>query len=70
MSAMGQFLPIAEAPAMSDGSADQPIRQSEGRALLLCPGGSDVDLLSYRDGIIYLDAQVPHCAFDLGVAKK
>jgi len=42
----------------------------EGRALLLCPGRSDVDLLSYRDGIIYLDAQVPHCAFDLGVAKK
>jgi hypothetical protein len=40
-----------------------------GRAVPLCPGSSDVDLLRYGKGIINLDAQVSDGAFDLGVAK-
>ena len=31
---------------------------------------SDVDLFSYREGVIYLDAEVSDGAFDFGVAKQ
>lgn len=41
-----------------------------GRACPLCPGISDVDLFSYREGIIDLDAEVSDGAFDFGVAKQ
>jgi catechol 1,2-dioxygenase len=36
----------------------------------LCPGISDVDLFRYREGIIYLNAEVSHSAFNLGVAQE
>jgi hypothetical protein len=39
-----------------------------GRACPLCPGISDVDLFSYREGIIDLDTEVSNGAFDFGVA--
>ena len=45
-------------------------RCGSGRACLLCPGISDVDLFGYREGIIYLDAEVSDGAFDFGVAKQ
>ena len=41
-----------------------------GRACPLCPGISDVDLFSYREGILDLDAEVSDGAFDFGVAKQ
>jgi len=40
-----------------------------GRACPLCPGTSDVDLFSYRERIIDLDAEVPDGAFDFGVPE-
>ena len=41
-----------------------------GRACLLCPGISDVDLFRYCEGIIYLDAEVSDGAFNLAVAEQ
>jgi hypothetical protein len=41
-----------------------------GRALPLCPGTSDVDLFSYCQGIVDLDAKVTHGAFDLRMAEQ
>ena len=41
-----------------------------GRACLLCPGISDVDLFRYCEGIIYLNAEVSDGAFNLGVAEQ
>jgi hypothetical protein len=41
-----------------------------GRACLLCPGISDINLVRYRESIIYLDAEVSDGAFDLGVAEQ
>ena len=34
------------------------------------PSVSDIDLFGYREGIIYLDAEVSDGAFDFGVAEK
>ena len=42
----------------------------EGRAFLLCPVRSNVDLLRYREGIVYIDAEIPHSALYLSVAKQ
>ncbi len=41
-----------------------------GRAGPLCPGISDINLLHYCQGIIYVDAQISSRAFDLGVTKQ
>ena len=43
-----------------------------GRAASLCPvaGRLDVDLLGYGQSIINVDAQIPHRALNLRVAKK
>ena len=41
-----------------------------GRACLLCPGSSDVNLFRNGEGIIDLDTEVPDSAFDLGVTKQ
>jgi hypothetical protein len=41
-----------------------------GRACLLCPGISDINLLGYGEGIVYLDAEVAHRALDLFVSQK
>src|SRR5690349_11941522 len=41
-----------------------------GRACRLCPDISDVDLFRYREGIIYLNAEVSDGAFNLGVAEQ
>ena len=35
----------------------------------LCPGISDINLFSYREGIIDLDAKVSNGAFDLGTMQ-
>jgi hypothetical protein len=34
------------------------------------PGNSDVNLFRYREGIIYLNAEVSDGAFNLGVAEQ
>jgi hypothetical protein len=44
-------------------------RERTGRACLLCPGISDVDLFRYREGVIHLNAKVSDGAFDLGVGR-
>ena len=41
-----------------------------GRARLLCPGSSDVNLFRNGEGIIDLDTEVPDSAFDLGVTEQ
>ena len=41
-----------------------------GRACLLCPGISDINLFRYCEGIIYLDAEISHRAFDLGMSEQ
>jgi hypothetical protein len=40
----------------------------EGRALLLCPVRSYVDLLRYGEGIVHIDAEIPDSALYLHVA--
>ena len=34
------------------------------------PGSSDVNLFRYREGIVYLNAEVSYGAFNLGVAEQ
>lgn len=78
MSEMGQKRPIPNFQAMSGVPpitaeiADIGACPSDltGRALPLCPGHLYVDLLSYCDGIIHLDAKVSHGALDLGVTEQ
>jgi hypothetical protein len=41
-----------------------------GRACPLCPGISDINLFRYCQNIVYLDAEISHRAFNLGVAKQ
>ena len=41
-----------------------------GRACLLCPSISDVNLFRYCQGVIDLDAEIPDRAFDLGMPKQ
>jgi hypothetical protein len=41
-----------------------------GRVCLLCPGFSDVNLFRYREGIIYLNAEVSDSALDLRVTQQ
>ena len=48
----------------------QICRSEAGRACPLCPGNSDVNLFSYGQGIINLDAEIPDCAFNLGMAQE
>jgi hypothetical protein len=40
-----------------------------GRARPLCPGISDVNLFRYCEGVIYLDAEISHGAFNLGMSE-
>jgi hypothetical protein len=47
----------------------RPCHKLAGRACLLCPGISDVNLLGYRESIVNLDAKIPHRALDLGVSQ-
>ena len=42
----------------------------KGRALLLCPVVSDVDLLRYGEGIVHIDAEIPDSACYLGVTEQ
>ena len=42
----------------------------KGRALLLCPVISDIDLLCYREGIVHINAEIPDSALYLGVTKQ
>ncbi len=41
-----------------------------GRKCLFRPGSSDVDLLGYRKGVVNLDSEITHRAFDLRVAQR
>ena len=41
-----------------------------GRACLLCPGISDINLLGYGECIVNLDAEVAHRALDFGVSQE
>jgi len=41
-----------------------------GRACPLCPSESDINLFGNRERIVNLDAEIAHCAFDLGVAEQ
>ena len=41
-----------------------------GRADMLCPGISDVNLFRYCQGVIDLDAEIPDRAFDLGMPEQ
>jgi hypothetical protein len=41
-----------------------------GRAYPLCPGISDVDLFRYRQGVIYLDAEISDSAFYFRVTEQ
>jgi hypothetical protein len=41
-----------------------------GRARQLCPGTSDVDLLCDVKGVVDLNAEIPHRAFDPPVAER
>src|SRR4051794_30422988 len=41
-----------------------------GRACPLCPSMSDINLFCYCQGVIDLDAEIPHGAFDLGVSEQ
>jgi hypothetical protein len=41
-----------------------------GRACLLCPGDSDINLFGYRERVVHLDAETAHRALDLGVAEQ
>jgi hypothetical protein len=43
--------------------------EKAGRAYSLCPVISDANLLSYCQGIVYLDAEISNSAFDLGLAE-
>src|SRR4051812_1634165 len=45
-------------------------RSRTGRARQLCPGSSDVNLFSYRKGIVDLNAEVAHRALDFRVAQQ
>jgi len=41
-----------------------------GRARLLCPSNSDINLFSNFEGVVDLDAVIPDSAFNLGVTEK
>ena len=41
----------------------------KGRALLLCPVRSNVDLLRYGEGIVHIYAEIPDSALYLGVTE-
>ena len=40
------------------------------RALRLCPVRSNVDLLGNSEGIVHIDAEIPHSALYLGVTEQ
>ena len=42
----------------------------KGRALLLCPVPSNVDLPGYGEGIVHINAEIPHSALYLSVTKQ
>ena len=41
-----------------------------GRACLLCPGASNVNLFRYGEGIVDFNAEVANGALDFGVAEQ
>jgi hypothetical protein len=41
-----------------------------GRACPLCPGISDINVFSYCQSIIHLDAEISDGAFDLGMPEQ
>ena len=44
--------------------------QGSGRAFLLCPGISDINLFRYCEGVINFDAQISNGALDLGMPER
>ena len=75
MSALGQKQTFCNAIAMS---AYPPIAfeiadiagPDGGQSISALPCTSNVDLLRYREGIVYIDAEIPHSALYLSVAKQ
>lgn len=46
-------------------------RQLEGgQSMSALPGTSDINLFRYCQGVIDLNAEISHCAFDLGMPKQ
>ena len=41
-----------------------------GQSMSALPGMSDINLFRYCEGIIYLDAEISHRAFDLGMSEQ
>ena len=74
MSALGQkrtFAPQAHVRFTPESDRNNGhCRSLKGRALLLCPVVSDVDLLRYGEGIVHIDAEIPHGALYLGVTEQ
>jgi len=69
------YRPLASCPAQRAGAqrlcALAPSRQEErGRAGLLCPDSSDVDLLGYGKSVIDLNTKVAHRALDLFMPQQ
>jgi hypothetical protein len=40
-----------------------------GRAKLLCPGNSHIDLFGYGKRVAYLDTKIAHSALDFAMAQ-
>ena len=70
MSALGQkqtcaaHKPMSALPPKATEIADI-VDPQKGRALLLCPLVSDVDLLRYGEGIVHIDAEIPDQAEEI-----
>jgi hypothetical protein len=47
------------------------IADIKGQSFPLCPGVLlDVNLLCNSDGVVHLDAQIPHCALDFAMPQE
>ena len=55
---------------MEDATLAQAYKIRSGRGCALCPGISDFHLFRYRKRIVHLDAEIPDCAFNLGMAEQ
>jgi hypothetical protein len=65
---IGRLLNGPERLSFDRGAAIAALLQ--GRARPLCLSSSDVGLFGDFEGVVHLDAELPHGAFDLGMAKQ
>jgi hypothetical protein len=56
--------------ALMSGTVARLCRKKTGRARLLCPGISGINLLGDGESVVDLDAEVAHRALDLGVPQQ